>query len=266
MPWIKSREDFATDMFSVIIPALNEEACISRTLQSIPDDDKPVEVIVADGGSCDATRRLAEANVRVIEAPQGRARQMNAAAALAVGDILVFVHADTILPNDAFARIRFALRDGGHEAGAFRLIFDQETPLLRFYGSCTKLPLPQICFGDRALFVQRDTFDEVGGFPDIPIFEDLEMVRMLHRRGRFAFLRADVTTSSRRFLDVGPLRQQLRNTYLWLHFMLRTDPGWVARHYPYDDDVKSSRDIGTPVGEDFGCGGAACARPLGRTH
>ncbi|MEX0747202.1 MAG: hypothetical protein WD275_04320, partial [Rhodothermales bacterium] len=163
----------------------------------------------------------------------------------AQGDVLIFLHADTVLPDDAFGHIRFALRDGEHEAGAFRLAFDVETPLLRFYGFCTRLPLPQICFGDRALFMRRSTFDALGGFPDIPIFEDLEMVQMLHRRGRFAFLPADVTTSARRFLKVGPLRQQLRNTYLWLHFMLGTKPERVADHYRYDEDENNS-----PVIED----------------
>lgn len=86
---------------------------------------------------------------------------------------------------------------------------------------------------------RRDTFDELGGSPDIPSFEDFEMVRVVHRRGRFAFMQADATTSARRFLNVGPMRQQLKNAYPWLHFILRTEPGQIAHHFPYDDSTKS---------------------------
>jgi len=182
----------------------------------------------------DATRRLAATFARVVQSPRGRALQMNAGAAAASGDILVFLHADTRLPQDAFSSVRSALKEPGAESGTFRLRFDEESPILRLYGFATHLPLPQICFGDRALFVRRTVFEEIGGFPEIPIFEDLEMARLLHRRGGFHFLLQHATTSARRFLHVGPIRQQLRNTYLWCHFMLRTDPLSVARHYSYE--------------------------------
>ncbi len=230
---------FATPMFSVVLPALNEAACIVQTLRSIPPDEAPVEVIVADGGSIDATRQLAAPFARVVEAPRGRAVQMNAGAALAHGDVLVFLHADTHLAKTAFSRIRAVLDDPRAESGAFRLGFDEETLLLRFYSLCTRLPLPQICFGDRALFVRRTAFEDIGGYPEIPMFEDLEMVRTLHRRGGFRFLPEYATTSARRFLRNGPIRQQLRNTYLWCHFMLGTDPCKVARHYPYENERRT---------------------------
>ncbi len=195
-----------------------------------------MEVIVADGGSADATRRLAASFAKVVESPRGRALQMNAGAAVASGDVYVFLHADTLLPPTAFSSIRSVLVDPRIESGAFRLRFDDESPILRFYSFCTHLPLPQICFGDRAMFVRRTVFEEVGGFPEIPIFEDLEMVRLLHRRGGFHFLKQPVNTSARRFRRVGPIRQQLRNTYLWCHFMLGTDPQRVARRYSYEVD------------------------------
>lgn len=227
-------------MFSVIIPTLNEEAYILDTLRSVPADKEPVELIVADGGSSDGTKRRAAAHARVVDAPRGRACQMNAGAEAAGGNVLVFLHADTQLPPDAFSSIRSALRDSSIEGGAFRLRFDHTSPVLRFYAFCTRVPLPQICFGDRALFVRRSVFDELQGFPNIPIFEDLEMVRLLHRRGGFSFLNQQVTTSARRFVRVGPIRQQLQNFVLWGHFMLRTPPGDVAHRYGYGEDIHTS--------------------------
>lgn len=224
---------------SVVIPALNEADHISDTLLSLGSD---VEVLVVDGGSTDATRELANRYARVIEAPRGRARQMNVGAAAAAGNILLFLHADTRLPSGAFGAIRHAVEDANAEAGAFRLHFDIETPLLRFYSACTRLPWPLICFGDRGLFVRRSVFEAVGGFPDVPIFEDLEMVRRLHERGGFRFLSAAVTTSARRFLETGPLRQQILNTALWLQYVLGVDPERLARGYGYGSPRR--REIG----------------------
>lgn len=221
---------------SVIIPALNEAAGIERTLTSVSVQEVDHEIVVADGGSRDDTVRVARPFGRVISAPRGRARQMNAGAAEAQGDVMLFLHADTILPNGALALVRETLQDPSKEGGAFRLQFDTPTPLLRFYSFCTRFPIPKICFGDRAFFVRSWIFDDLGGFPDIPLFEDLELVRVLHERGGFVFLAVPVTTSARRFLRVGPLRQQLRNTYLWLHYMRGTDPRTLVERYPYGRD------------------------------
>ena len=221
-------------MFSVIIPALNEAACIAQTLQAIPSDVEPVELIVVDGGSTDRTCELAASYARVIQSARGRAVQMNAGAAEASGSVLVFLHADTRLPEGAFSIIRSVLEESVAESGAFRLAFDVRTPLLRFYSFCTRFHVPQICFGDRALFVRRSVFEEVGGFPPIPVFEDLEMVRLLHRRGGFRFQPQHAMTAARRFLHRGPLRQQLLNTYIWCRFMLGADPRKIAHLYAYD--------------------------------
>ncbi|HUF07719.1 MAG TPA: TIGR04283 family arsenosugar biosynthesis glycosyltransferase [Rhodothermales bacterium] len=223
----------STDMFSVIMPALNEASYIEQTLEAIPSDVDPVELIVVDGGSTDRTRELAASYARVIQSERGRAVQMNAGAAEASGSVLVFLHADTRLPEGAFSIIRSVLDEGAVESGAFRLAFDSWTPLLRFYSFCTRFRVPQICFGDRVLFVRRSVFEEVGGFPEIPVFEDLEMVRLLHRRGGFRFLTQHVNTSARRFLQRGPFRQQLLNTYMWCQFMLGVDPRKIAPLYEY---------------------------------
>ena len=218
---------------SVIIPALNEAAYIEATLASVEAQAGPREVIVVDGGSTDATPTLAARHATVHRSPPSRAGQMNHGAARASGEVLLFLHADTQLPPGTLDHIRACLRPADAEAGTFRLRFDRETPLLRFYSFCTRLPLPRLCFGDRGLFVRRRVFEALGGYPEVPLFEDLELVRYLHRRGGFRFLPQAVTTAARRFHDAGPLRQQLRNAYLWGHYLLGTDPRQLAHLYRY---------------------------------
>jgi rSAM/selenodomain-associated transferase 2 len=217
---------------SVIIPTLNEAGIIEDTLKSLPGGVH--EVIVADGGSSDATPEIASSLAHVIEAPRGRASQMNAGAAVATGDVLLFLHADTRLPHDALAAIARALREPCTESGTFRLRFSAEAPLLRFYSACTRVLPPAACFGDRGLFVRRAAFEAVGGFPEVPLFEDVEMVRRLHRRGGFRFLQQSVTTSARRFERHGLVRQQLRNVYLWLRYLGGADPERLAHLYRYE--------------------------------
>ncbi len=218
---------------SVIIPALNEATRIERTLASVAEQPEPWEVIVVDGGSTDETAARAAQTATVLTSPPGRAHQMNRGWQAAEGEVLLFLHADTLLAPDAFDLIRTVLVDASVEAGAFRLRFDVETPLLRFYSFCTRFHMPRICFGDRGLFVRRSVFEALGGFPEVSIFEDLEMVRLLHRRGGFRFLSQFVTTAARRFETVGPLRQQLLNTYLWTRYQLGTDPERIAHLYSY---------------------------------
>lgn len=222
-------------LVSVIIPTLNEAAYIEATLDALHRQDGPLEVIVVDGGSTDGTAALAASYVTVLHTPQSRARQMNAGAKHATGDALLFLHADTRLPPNGTALIRRTLARSGSEAGIFRLSFDRDAPLLRFYALCTHLPWVRLCFGDRGLFVRRETFEAVGGFPDWPVFEDLELAARLHQRGGFTYLSEAVTTSARRFERYGMARQQLRNLRLWLHYCLGTPPEHVAHLYAYDE-------------------------------
>ncbi len=219
---------------SVVIPALNEAVRIESTLEAVVTQPGPWEVIVVDGGSTDETMARAAAYATVLTSSPGRARQMNHGAQNADGDALLFLHADTLLSPDAFALIRATLADPSAEAGAFRLSFDNTTPLLRFYSFCTRFPFPRICFGDRGLFVRRAVFETLGGFPEVSIFEDLEMVRLLYRRGGFRFLSRAIPTAARRFESVGPLRQQLLNISLWMRYQLGADPERIAHLYSYD--------------------------------
>ncbi|MDX1531431.1 MAG: TIGR04283 family arsenosugar biosynthesis glycosyltransferase [Rhodothermales bacterium] len=219
---------------AVVIPALNEAAALPATLSSVADQAGPAEVVVVDGGSADATRAEAEAaGVRVIVAERGRAQQMNAGAAASSGDGLLFLHADTTLPPDALARVREALADPAVAGGCFRLRFDRDSFWLRFWTLPLRMRWHRWAFGDRALFVRRSVFDAVGGFPEQPLFEDLDLVRALRRRGRFVFLDAAVTTSARRFEAGGPFRQQLRNLVIWAGWLVGADPARLRHLYPY---------------------------------
>jgi len=193
---------------SIIMPTLNEAMSLPPLLTTLQRDflqTGEAELIVADGGSLDGTAALAAAVGRVIAAPRGRARQMNAGAAAARGETLLFLHADTRLPPDALSVIAQALARPSVVGGAFRLGFD--TPELRYRLVATSANLRSafrhIYTGDQAYAVRRDAFERVGGFPDIALMEDLEIVRRLRRIGRFVLFPTAVTTSARRHKQTG---------------------------------------------------------------
>ncbi len=191
---------------SIIMPVLNEELRIARAIDDVIALAGHKEVIVVDGGSCDQTQAIARTKpVRVIESPRGRARQMNAGAAVAEGEVLLFLHADTTLPRDALAHVERTLADPAVVAGAFLTwtIADGEpapwfSPLLHaadLRSRYTSLP-----YGDQAQFVRAGAFHRAGGFPDQPLMEDLELSRRLRRIGKLRTARASVRVSGRRFL------------------------------------------------------------------
>lgn len=199
--------------YSIILPVLDEAAALPDILASLQHGlahDAPIEVIVADGGSSDGTPTIAERVLgpmggRVIAAPRGRARQMNAGAAVASGDVLIFLHADTCLPSDALTVVERALARPEVVGGAFRLRFDTDAPAYRLVAaSITARGLLRHVFtGDQAYAIRRAAFERVGGFPDIALMEDFEIVQRLRREGRFVLFPAAVTTSARRHQRVG---------------------------------------------------------------
>ena len=234
-------------LISIIIPTLNEAGVVGDTLASLREQPPPIEVIVVDGDSTDDTRdRARAADAQVVRAPRGRASQLNRGAAVANGDIYLFLHADTLLPTGGLTVIRETLARPSATSGTFRLQFDASSPLLRFYAWCTRWPWIRLCFGDRGLFVERSAFEAVGGYPDWPLFEDLELAAQLHEHGGFHFLDTAVTTSPRRFRRNGLLAQQLRNLYLWLHYVSGTDPERVAHLYRYQKPSSSKTPDASP--------------------
>lgn len=227
-------------LVSVVIPALDEAGEIEATLRSAVSQAGPVEVLVVDGGSTDGTVALAAPHARVLRSERGRARQMNAGAAEASGTVLLFLHADTRLPVGALDAVRRALADPGAVGGCFRPTFDLGGAWMRLWSLGGWMRWHRFAFGDRATFVRRSAFEAVGGFPDQPMFEDLELVRRVRRLGRFAFLDEAVATSARRFRRNGALGQQARNTALWLGWAAGLSPHRLKRFYP--DDAARARD------------------------
>lgn len=221
------------DSISVIIPALNEGVVIEdavRRLSRIPG----IEVIVADGGSGDGTPELARAGwASVVHAPPGRAAQMNAGAKHAGSGILLFLHADTRLPDDFDRWARAALADPSVIAGAFGLGFDDRSLSLRVtaWGANLRSRLLQLPYGDQAFFIKRADFREAGGFPLIPIMEDAVFAWTLKNRGRVVTLPVDVVTSSRRYRRLGVFRTFLANQFVIVCFLLGADPAAVAGLY-----------------------------------
>lgn len=218
--------------FSIIIPTLNEAKTISKVVASLRKLSGEFEVIVADGGSADDTVSLAKTgDVRVIETVRGRGRQMNAGAQIASGDVLVFVHADTRLPESALAMIEKLLQDERVCGGNFSLVFDgctREARLLtRIY---PLLRLGGMCYGDSAIFIRRDVFERLGGYRDYSIFEDCDLYRRMRRIGKFVRLPAAAVTSSRRFEG-----RFVRTFALWatmqVLYWLGVDPNRLNRWY-----------------------------------
>ena len=216
---------------SIIIPALNEEACIRATLDSAAGLD-PFEMIVADGGSTDRTVSIAREYCRVVHSGSGRGLQQRTAAATASGEVLWFLHADSIPGSDALEAIEECLADERIAGGNFSLCFDGESrsarQLTRIY-PC--LRLLGLCYGDSGIFVRRTAYASVGGFRPYPLFEDVDLVRRLRGMGKFRTLPQKMLTSSRRFEHRNFAMMFAEWTALQVLFWAGVSPHWLARMY-----------------------------------
>lgn len=198
---------------SIIVPTLNEQECIAETIKSLQQLEGEKEIIVVDGGSSDETVSLASSQgAQIITSRPGRGVQMHAGALSASGDVLWFVHADTIPPPHALSEIRKRLESPMVAGGNFGLVFDGPSraarqltaiyPMLRLLG---------LCYGDSGIFVRREIYDRIGGFRSLALFEDLDLLRRLRAAGKFAHLPCKILTSSRRF-------EQRNFALVWLHW------------------------------------------------
>lgn len=218
---------------SVIVPALNEAQYIAETVRRAKDDPR-AEVIVVDGGSEDGTPEIArEAGATVYAARRGRAAQMNFGSAKASGDVLLFVHADTLLPGGFVDSVQAALERRGVIAGAFHLQPEDPRFAMRWiaWWANRRARWFGMPYGDQGLFLRKDTFRELGGFRDLPIMEDFEIIRRLRRRGRIAIVPATVVTSTRRWRRVGPWRTVLYNQLAVAAYLLGVPAEHIARAY-----------------------------------
>ncbi|MEG3862431.1 TIGR04283 family arsenosugar biosynthesis glycosyltransferase [Microcoleus sp. herbarium12] len=219
---------------SIIIPVLNEAPTIASVISTALGAQN-VEIIVADGGSSDGTAEIAKSlGVRVVSTTPGRATQMNAGAIAATGDILLFLHADTLLPlgYDSGARRALAAKPSA-VGGAFELKIDAPQYSLRLVeiGVNCRSRFLQMPYGDQAIFLYSATFDKIGGFPDLPLLEDFELVRLLKTQGRIEIVPQPVLTSARRWQKLGVIQTTAINQIVIIAYFLGVSPDRLAFWY-----------------------------------
>lgn len=220
-------------LISVVIPVLNEADTIAQTLTQLRQAGE-CQIIVVDGGSDDETVPIARLHADVVlSAPRGRARQMNAGAQAAEGEVLLFLHADTVLPYGFPAMLAAALDNPAVVGGRFDVRLDATDWPFRMIETMMNLRsrVTKIATGDQAIFVRREVFQKIGGYPDIALMEDIELSRKLKRAGKIACLRARVTTSARRWQREGVVRTILRMWSLRLFHFLGVPPERLRAHY-----------------------------------
>jgi rSAM/selenodomain-associated transferase 2 len=219
---------------SIIVPALNEAEGIAALVTELGSlRNRGHEVIVVDGGSSDKTAALSRGADRVVAAPRGRASQMNAGAVLARGEVLLFLHADTRLPENADARILQGLAASGRAWGRFDVRIEGETrllPVIAFFMNL-RSRATGIATGDQAIFVRREAFERVGRFPPLELMEDIALSRSLKRVSRPLCLADKAVTSGRRWERRGVLRTVLLMAWLRLAFFFGAAPAKLARLY-----------------------------------
>ncbi len=220
---------------SVIIPTFNEEKHIKACIRSVKSLN-PCEIIVVDGGSLDQTREIAQKEgAKVIEAPKGRGTQLNMGASLVKGDILLFIHADSILPDVPDLKDYILLNSKNYMGGFFRLKFDNSSWTIKAVEVFANLRAKLFClpYGDQAIFVRRDMFNKIGGFKSYPFLEDLDFVLRARNFGKLKDLPMPVTVSSRRLkgYPLSPIIKSLRNVIIALLFRAGVSPFKLARLY-----------------------------------
>jgi rSAM/selenodomain-associated transferase 2 len=222
-------------VLSIVVPALDEAANLARLLPDLAARCPGAEVIVVDGGSADATPDVIRRHpaVRWLASERGRARQRNAGARAARGDAIAFVHADSALPDGAADAIAGALRRPGVVGGRFDVRFSSPRWPFRMIAALMNLRSrwSRIATGDQGIFVTRAAFEALGGYPDIPLMEDIEFSRRLKRLGTVACLRLRITTSSRKWEREGIARTIVLMWALRLLYALGADPARLHRWY-----------------------------------
>jgi rSAM/selenodomain-associated transferase 2 len=217
---------------SIIIPTFNEAGTIRDTIEHLRPFFGFVEVIVADGGSDDGTPDLVESEVKVITAPRGRALQMNAGAQIASGNVLLFLHSDTRLPQNFLDQLNLALADSSLVGGAFKMKIDHPGLFFCLASVGSNIRAAQgIYFGDQTIFIRRDAFIKIGGFPPIELMEDWEFSRKMHQVGKTMLLPGPVKTSARRWLIHGKWKTAWLMHKIKILYLLGVSPADLKKIY-----------------------------------
>ena len=238
--------------YSIVVPVLYEQETIEDLIDHLVtiENFTRCELIVVDGDPEGGTiRKISSDRVIKLVSPPGRSRQMNAGAAAASGDILIFLHADTCLPEGALAEIGSVLAAGASAAGAFRLSFDSDRFIYRFmsYFVTLRSRWNHLPYGDQAIFIRRDFFEKIGGYKDIPIMEDVDIVRRIRRAGGdLKILDSAVRTSCRRMEAEGITHRVLQNWMMTILYNLGVSPHKLARFYSEDYRLAGERDGPVP--------------------
>ncbi|MFN8484996.1 MAG: TIGR04283 family arsenosugar biosynthesis glycosyltransferase [Anaerolineae bacterium] len=216
---------------SVIIPTLNEADNIVGCLRSIRSQAADAEILVVDGGSSDNTVSRARPYAEVIAGPRGRARQMNLGGRHASGDVLLFLHADSRVHPSALAYLDQVMRDPAIVGATFTLWFDTNHYLLRFFASMTRFEGRIFRYGDQGIIARHAVFEALGGFIEAPLMDDVDFLWRMSAAGPTALIPLPVTTSARRFMKRGVVRQQSLNIALVVAWLLGAQPETLARWY-----------------------------------
>jgi rSAM/selenodomain-associated transferase 2 len=225
--------------FSIIIPVLHESAIINTLLDSLGklELDEPFEIIVVDGSPTqDTLRVITDKNIRTYTSPPGRGRQMNEGATHATGDILVFLHADTYLPSNALSLIRTTLENQKYVGGAFTLQIHPPTLFFRMNAAYTTIrsQIMRVPYGDQVIFLRKAYFEAIGGYNDIPLMEDVELMRRIKKKkGRIIILPDSVITSDRRWQQEGLFYTLLRDNIIIILYWCGITAEKLARFYPW---------------------------------
>lgn len=221
-------------MISIVMPVLNEAKELRNTLGRLKLSESE-ELIIVDGGSSDETMSIArEFTDKVYRTKTGRASVMNYGAVRAKGDIFLFLHADCVLPDNAFTLIRRALSSNEISAGAFYLRINCPGPRFRIIESAANIRsrTASLLYGDQGIFMKRSTFSAIGGYSDIPLMEDLEISKKLREKGRLALISPPIKASPRRWLKEGILHTTLRDwTIAFSYTFLKISPVKLIRYY-----------------------------------